>query len=621
MNSHDIALAIMSWIEQAYSAKDSFVAFVYPSIPMSADDLSFALPADKSHLSPQEALSASADFARIANLIPKCTGIWSPDGRLLWDEYQLVLLRALVASQDLPPAQKAEAEAARSLLYTRDAHGEQHASPKLTAYWSGQRAYIEAKLEYDRRRTAAQSSSDANVRKSWENEEASYKAKVDRAYQCWMVEGYKSEIDEAFADLERLGRDNPQVMWSQLTDDFKRARRADLNDQDFYVTTIWPDDAFGGTDWTRVDLAADQLHSLAARASSAVRHRVQQDGATPAAVKYVSGEVGRVEIVRPWFNATLLTGKWWRLPAGDEPLSDGGDPPAGRVTAYTCSMLLIRRLKVTESPTTPSLGPKVLRIGPFLRASSGARLSAGGGVLAPGVPRRFARGLALLPPPATSTTIGFSSFPDGTSVTFVDYPCEQLYEGHLERYFVSGRLLIGDEWKAKGIHLSALPSNAGYDDEVTAVAIAPAGWQPYLPFPTLTSANPNGIDQSGSSIEISFARPLQTVTVTFVGAHVSYELVGYDVNGAFVGRSIAVGATPGLSSITLRSTRNDLKRVVFGDQHHGRAGKYIKEIRLEPSLDEPSPTDQDDGDGMQLVAFICKKVPKTPDPDERLHYS
>jgi hypothetical protein len=61
----------------------------------------------------------------------------------------------------------------------------------------------------------------------------------------------------------------------------------------------------------------------------------------------VSFEYRSVAITRPWFRPGLFKARFWRLPDGVEPLSDGADPATGRCPAYVSALVFARNVVVT----------------------------------------------------------------------------------------------------------------------------------------------------------------------------------------------------------------------------------------------------------------------------------
>ncbi|NES85583.1 MAG: hypothetical protein F6K63_27710 [Moorea sp. SIO1G6] len=629
MNNNAV-IALMTKLELLYSeSEDTFLTFQNPTLPVSPRDLSFRLTQSESDLTPQEALNASADFARLVNLIPAYSSIWSSDGRMLWDEYKILLNQALVASQTLTEAQKAELQAARDLLYDKkqvtDVLGTREElidSPKLAAYKQYQNAYLDAQIEYNEQKLTAENSTDPQVKQDWLLNEPTYKIRVNHAYSDWIAKGYKEEVEEAFADIERLTGNNPQIAWADWKQAFRQSLLTDLNNQDFYETHFWPGDFFqpnSQTQWTTVNLDASEIAALTAKAPDSIRRMISRSGSTTddsqaldLDISHLSVELTRVEIIRPWFTPSIFRSRCWKWPDAREPLSDGQEPPQGSLLGYTVSMIFARNLDIKLKPNSESnkqivrklqvdqplyMGP--LRLQPVnsnIDLQSVSTLKSAH--LAPlSLKEATNSNVNRKVQSKTEEKITFDKFPDGTPI-----PTESF--------------LRGDEFLAKGIRVAGAPETS-YCANATVTAVRRAGTYG-VQFPFLTSASPGQINRCNTiPIAITFTRPVRQVTLNFAGASVAYTMKAYNIEGRLLGTAKKEAVfRGGTFDVTFSSSDANISRVLFGYQ---AAITAIKEIRYEPSL--KGSEEEPKIEGLQLIAFLCKKLPKSPNPDPRLNYS
>lgn len=650
-------MALMAKLELLYGeAEDAFLAFQNPGLPVSPRDLSFNLPESESDLTPQEALNASADFARLVNLIPAYSSIWSSDGRMLWDEYKTVLNQALVASQSLTEPQMAELQEAQKVVDSK----------KLDTYRRYEKAYLDALEQYNARKLSAENSTDPKIKQDWQVEEPTYKAKVNRAYSDWVAKGYKAEVDEAFADIDRLTGRNPQLAWATWKQDFQDTIPAtDLNGQEFYETSFWPSKFFkpdAQGQWTTLELDASEIAALSLKASGSTRQRfsrsssaVDETQALDLDISHLSVELTRVEIMRPWFNPSVFRSRFWKWPHEREPLSDGQEPPQGSLPGYAISIIFARNLEIKLKPNSESnkrivkqlqaakpiyIGPLRLkqvnssidptlvstlksahlapislkefepvmvrrgvvpnltaRVQPISRTPEAALRSDWIGSISR-IPIIDPEVYAKIRTIQTEEKIIFDTFPDGTPTT-------------------PDRFLTGDEFLAKGIRLAGSPEST-YCAEATATAIRRAGTYGGITFPFLTTASPGQINRCNTiPIAIAFTRPVRQVTLTFAGASVTYTMKAYDSEGKLLG-TIQKDAVfrEGTSEITFSSATPNISRITFG---HQTAMTAIKEIHYKPSPKEVE--EEQKTEGLQLIAFLCQKLPKFPNPDPTLNYS
>jgi hypothetical protein len=333
------------------AGKDAFLSFQLPAIPYSVKELSFRLPASESGLTPQQEKNFAADFARLVNLIPAVSSIWSSDGRTLWNEYSTILSQAIVASDNPTASEAAELQQARELLD----------SPKYTAYQQYLKAYMTAVENYNGLKLKADNSTDIKVQEDWKLQEPGYKALMKSAYLEWIAKGFKLEVEEAFADIDRIGGRNPQLLWASWKDDFNQSVRTDLEGQNFYETHFFPENFFkpdAQGQWTKLTLDASEIDALSAKAPEGIRNLASSSvsgvktQAVDLEIARLSVELIRVPIMRSWLNPSVFRSNLWKWSGSREPLSDGLTPPQGSLPAYTTSMILARNFQVELKPNS-----------------------------------------------------------------------------------------------------------------------------------------------------------------------------------------------------------------------------------------------------------------------------
>ena len=360
--STNVIAALLTKLELLYGAsndtngmgsKNTFLSFQLPAIPLSPRQLSFVLPASESGLTPQEEKTLAADFARLVNLVPAASTIWSSDGRTLWSEYETVLTQAIVANDDPTANEAAELQKARDLLD----------SPKYAAYQQYLKAYMSALEKYNELKLKAENSSDPAVKQDWQLQEPGYKATLKSAYLEWVAKGYKAEIEEAFADIDRIGGRSPQLLWAKWKDDFSQSLDHDMQGQGFYQTHFFPSDFFKPTasgQWTKLTLDASEIAALSSKAPDGIRNVATMSDpanntqAVDLEIARLSVELVRVPLMRSWLEPGVFSSKLWKWSVGHGPLSDGQNPPNGSLPAYTTSMILARNLEVELKPGSAS---------------------------------------------------------------------------------------------------------------------------------------------------------------------------------------------------------------------------------------------------------------------------
>lgn len=283
------------------------------------------------------------------NQIPNASVIWHPKHQLLWDVYSSVLSKAEIGQPDVDFKTQNQLLRAEKLILE---YGKQ--------YESYQEKVSNLELEANRIRQDVKSSEGAGQTKA-ENKLQEIEAQLQMLNQQWVIDGKKVEIDEAYATIENLRKQSPNVYWSNLKDKFANFKRtsAELNNV-YYETHFLPLD----------------FHETLPQPSSWLEMSRFTDVDTVGWWRSFSGlkqppafclEVRRIKVNRPWFVASLLTERFWRFDNKNLPiLSDGKPSPKGELPAYI-SELLIGRVKdesksfVSEPKVLGYIGQKVGR--------------------------------------------------------------------------------------------------------------------------------------------------------------------------------------------------------------------------------------------------------------------
>ncbi|SHN35174.1 carboxypeptidase-like regulatory domain-containing protein [Gracilibacillus kekensis] len=358
---NNAAIAIMEKIRKVYleeEMKDTqFIAYNPIAIPLTEDDLSFG---DRSSsLSEQERLRAAADFAVNMNLIPEVRPIWNHSGIMIWDILDHIFANVTLAKNKLSEKEKQELQSAKDFLYQPITNEENEAammpSAHLIAYREREEQYFDVQQELHEAIIKHKYEEDPQQQELNEVHVQQLESQVKQVVRDWEVMGYKSEIEKAFATIDELSGLGIQQLWANWKDDFNRSSRTDvLIDREFYETSFIPP-AFYKDDqrakWTIVTLNREEISELLKNGYYSKSELTTDDEIEEAQLDIdiieVKAEVIRVEIVRNWFQPSLLMNQNWKWQNDSELLSDGEDPPVGILPAYPTAMLFVRNVSIT----------------------------------------------------------------------------------------------------------------------------------------------------------------------------------------------------------------------------------------------------------------------------------
>jgi hypothetical protein len=352
MSSNSAVTALMSRIESIFGEPDSppgtrkstFLTFCFPGVAISPHDLGFNRKTNQFNLTTEQASQAAAQFACLVNRIPQVSHCWPSDGDLLWNEYQTLLKDAVLASIETNPQDKKTYDRISNALYPKqeiaDLLGKRTAivdSKKLAEYKAYQIKYQQANTRYQSLKQAAQFSDDPMAVQQWSLQRDFYKAEVDNARNDWITRGHKNEIETALAMLDQIEKRNPKLAWSQWQEELELSKLTTPENQDFYLTQFSPAlfyESGGNTLWQRLTWKPAEDDS------------VMDSQETELSIKFLSVELIKVQILRPWMNSNIFEAQFWQWPDERKPLSNGADSPQGTLPAYATSMIVARNLTI-----------------------------------------------------------------------------------------------------------------------------------------------------------------------------------------------------------------------------------------------------------------------------------
>lgn len=351
------SLAIMAKIELLFehvvANPATFLSFIPVALPFDHDELRLMGSIHQDGDEARRALRAAADFAVLANYVPAVSSLWSQDGRLLWDAYAQVLGRhqVQVAQPRLTQGEVERLKAAEDLLNDRET-----GLPTSTyeRYLELQEAYFGARERLAAARLTAEHSDDPDIAARARAEETRLIADVDAAMDLWRTRGARDDVDAALAVVGRLAGLGHEAAFQDAAERLNASRRTGVDPgvDAFYDTGYLPRGLFT-TDavWTKLDLDASEIDALT-RTASQRRSDLEafSNDDEEFEVRRLSLELGRAEVIRPWFDPNLLTSRSWRWRGDLPPLSDGGDPPAGTLPAYVTAMIFVRNLEIELVP-------------------------------------------------------------------------------------------------------------------------------------------------------------------------------------------------------------------------------------------------------------------------------
>lgn len=360
----NVGAAILSKIERIFlregdeggdgsAAPDRFVAFHVPAMPYDPKLLQLVNGADGAPT--VESSRQQRAFAELVNMVPAPAALYRSDGALAWESYGAILTHGRLARSALSEAEQAELAAADALLYAADGN----LSAAYETYLELQRRWETRDEEVRNLRLGIAASDDPAYREAQAAALAEAEEAREQALAEWVGRGRRFEIEAAIATKIRLGARALHDHWQEREQRFEEGMRADPDFGDFWRTGFAPqgvvdDDAA----WSPITIDRSEISGLVAAARDEVR-RAAEGWSPDADANQTNVEIERItmralklDVTRPWFDPSLFASRFWRLPAHMPPVSDGATPPAGSLPAYVASLVLVKDIDITLKPAS-----------------------------------------------------------------------------------------------------------------------------------------------------------------------------------------------------------------------------------------------------------------------------
>jgi hypothetical protein len=379
--------------KDAPPAKDRFIAWCAPGIPISEEDLTFlskGLVSDdpdrsKAALETKRLLAQASDFAKLVNIAPDPSGIYASGqqqatyeqkGHTLWEAYSNALKFSEVAKGELTPDEQAKIEKFRKLftvtkkvkdLITDEEREEVADGPMIVAYKTKQADADGAILEYNNKRLNAMNASDPQIVQDWSLNADTYRRRLKTALDAWVSQGYKNDVDKMNAYINHVTQRDLTLWKKGIQEQLEAAKLTDLNNNQFYYTTVVPSNFYkSDKGWTKFSFSEAETSTYERSETNAwsaeggagwgpFKARFSNSGSISSNQASVDTSnfvmkfsIAQVPLSRPWFSPEFFMNKAWRFKdgLGMSPLSDGNTPPAGQLVAYPTAIVFARDILI-----------------------------------------------------------------------------------------------------------------------------------------------------------------------------------------------------------------------------------------------------------------------------------
>lgn len=371
--------------DAASASSDNYTAWCAPGIPFQPEDLQFAVKgingkdADETNLLVRNA----AEFSRVANSIPSSNvigGTFEQRGVILWDLYEQVLQFSKVKKDDITEEERAKIERLRGKLTVKkkvvdivtDEEKEITVdSPIVVAYNEKMAAYVNAVSQYNNKRLGALNAENKQAVQDFALNADNYRLQVKQALNDWVSNGYKEDIEKIGAYIHQVSQRSMMLLKAELSDRLEQAKMTDaVTGNKFCLSSFYPGNFInsdkGWTDFSfgshSKDTYLKEEHSSTSGMAGflGLWHGKGNAGKTRDSLNKsletedfeMKFKISQATLGRGWFDADFITnGLWdWDREAYGM-LSDGNNPPQGRLIAYPTTAVFIKDIEIKSSAT------------------------------------------------------------------------------------------------------------------------------------------------------------------------------------------------------------------------------------------------------------------------------
>lgn len=136
-----------------------------------------------------------------------------------------------------------------------------------------------------------------------------------------------------------------------------------LSENGYFTTAVTPTDLDAAHNWTDAAIGSEVIGPLAQGLAPAEQAWMARFNVLPMLgddlIESVRFQRAALVVLRPWFDASIFDLHGWDLPGA--PVSDGGDPPSGRLPALVVKLVVVRGLRFKLAATRlPDTGPTIV---------------------------------------------------------------------------------------------------------------------------------------------------------------------------------------------------------------------------------------------------------------------
>ncbi|WOD39755.1 hypothetical protein [Nodosilinea sp. E11] len=303
-------------------------------------------------------VSRLKEFSLLVNLIPAGQA-WQPvEARYLWDVYKNVLggHDTELAQSTRTDQEDVQYQRAVQFLSVSGTDGWPEPSPAVKAYNQFRDQWFVLQEHYNSAKITGETTTDLTLKEHWlKVEEPQLRQQLRNLENRWLNEGFKQEVEQSQEIRSRLGAKNPYKTWGEWNSkiDPNINVLTDTDGVEFYPSSFSPMNALESGSWQTFNLTRDEVNLMVKTAPAELRSRLAAELQT-SDIESISLEFSSAAIVRTWLDSDLFKARFWRFIDRSRQLSNGNTPPAGQCPAYVSAVVFARNITVKRRVQAPA---------------------------------------------------------------------------------------------------------------------------------------------------------------------------------------------------------------------------------------------------------------------------
>lgn len=348
------------FLQSVANKADFQVAFAPFAFTMSNDDFFFLKGHSGTGEEARRMLREKSEFALLANSVLTKPNIWRVDSQnLLQDAYQSVLQSGQVVDPDvLSTEEQGRLKLAKAVLFT--------AAGKPSAKYKSYKKYEikltdaeKALLDHQIVRSTIEAA-DATATATWNARLQTLNSQKRDLLIEWQANGHKGAVEAAKGAYDEIvfGKAEFITKWRDAKN-FLSGPPHLLTDEfgvEFLSTTCIPNAIAdpAAPIWKKVSLPKPEIATLVQSFLQDVPGDVLAAfGDTGLELDAISFEYCMLDILRPWFDETVINNRLWKFADPALSVSSGDGNLTGSIPAYPIKLILAKNIDLVFAPNSP----------------------------------------------------------------------------------------------------------------------------------------------------------------------------------------------------------------------------------------------------------------------------